>query len=219
MSDCCESKCKDIAALRHRQGNVLKLVFLINAFMFGLEAWFGWLAQSTSLLADSLDMFGDATVYALTLWALHRSDAWRAGAALLKGTLMGIFGLSVLGQMAYRWYIGGLPVAETMGIMGSAALLANLTCLFLLTRHRSDDLNMASTWLCSRNDIIANVGVLAAAWLVTWTQSFWPDTLVGLGIVLLSLTSATGVLKRAWAELKTVKQPPPAPVPQGTLPV
>lgn len=218
MSDCCESKCQDLAALRQRQGNVLKMVFLINAVMFGLEAWFGWWAQSTALLADSLDMFGDATVYALTLWALHRSDAWRAGAALLKGGLMGLFGLTVLGQMIYRWYTGGLPVATTMGIMGGAALLANLTCLFLLTRHRSDDLNMESTWLCSRNDIMANLGVLAAAWLVTITHSFWPDVVVGLGIVMLSLTSATSVLKRAWTELKTVKQSP-APIQQGTLPI
>ncbi|RYZ77590.1 MAG: cation transporter [Proteobacteria bacterium] len=199
---CCENKASELAALRAKQGNVLKIVLLLNAVMFGIEFVAGYLSKSSALMADSLDMFGDAAVYGLSLYALHRGALWRARAGLSKGLVMAAFGLFVLGQVAYRTWVGTVPVAETMGLIGGMALAANAICLWLLYAHRSDDINMRSTWLCSRNDIIANVGVLGASSLVALTQSGIPDRVVGFGIAILFLKSAYEVLTEARAEIR-----------------
>jgi Co/Zn/Cd efflux system component len=154
MDDCCGAKTDALLVLRQRQGRVLQLVLALNAVMFFIEATAGVLAKSTALLADSLDMLGDAAVYALSLYVIHRGPVWRTRAALVKGLAMGAFGLGVLAQAIIRALAGGLPRAETMGLVGALALAANVTCLLLLYRHRTDDLNMRSTWMCSRNDIL-----------------------------------------------------------------
>jgi Co/Zn/Cd efflux system component len=146
-------------------------------------------------MADSLDMLGDATVYAFSLFVLNRSAAWRTGAVRLKAAVMATFGLGVVGQAIANAFLGSLPIAKTMGGIGFLALFANVACLLLLLRHRNDDLNMRSTWLCSVNDIIANVGVLMAAGLVALTQSKWPDLLIGTIIAVVFLTSAVTVLR------------------------
>jgi Co/Zn/Cd efflux system component len=152
------------------------------------------------LLADSLDMFGDASVYALTLYVLHRSVRVRAGAALFKGALMLLFGLLVIFEAVRKMLVGGVPDAQWMGVVAVIALAANGLCFALLYRHRSDDLNMKSTWLCSRNDLIANTSVILAAVLVGVTGSLWPDVIIGLAIAMLFLHSAWQVLTESWAE-------------------
>ncbi len=205
MANCCEVKSCEIDALRERQGGVLKIVLAINAVMFVVEAVSGWLARSTSLLGDSLDMFGDSTVYAFSLFALSRGDLWRARAVLLKGWIMLLFGLLVLGEAVIKSFAHEVPSAQTMGIVGAMALGANLICLFLLTRHKSDDMNMRSTWLCSRNDIIANVAVLGAAGMVGWTTTGWPDLVVGVTIAGLFLHSSVEVLRGGIGELKKAR--------------
>jgi len=185
MASCCEDKGCEVTALRESHGRVLWAVLIINAVMFFVEAYSGIVAHSTSLLADSLDMLGDAIVYGFSLFVLAKSLRWQALAAV--------------------------PKAELMGTIGALALFANLICFGLLYRHRSDNLNMSSTWLCSRNDLIANVGVLIAAGASYWLTSRWPDIAVGTLIAGLFLHSSISVLKDA---LKELRRPSPVPVKQ-----
>jgi cation diffusion facilitator family transporter len=205
MDDCCNAKEQDLRILRERQKGVLTLVLIINAVLFIVEATAGLLAHSTALLADSLDMFGDALVYGFSLYVLWRNELWKAAASLLKGIIMAAFGVGVLAQAIYKLMLGIVPTAETMGMIGTLVLLGNGICFLLLYRHRSDDLNMRSTWLCSRNDIIANLAVLGAAAAVKLFNSGWPDILVGGAIAALFLKSALTVLRESFAELKTLK--------------
>lgn len=204
MADCCNDKACEIDALRSRQGSILKIVLVINAVMFVVELVAGLLGNSVSLVADSLDMLGDALVYAFSLYVVARSSAMKAKAALLKGAIMAAFGLFVLGQAIYRIVFPQLPVFEAIGAIGLLALAANSTCFFLLWRHRADDINMSSVWLCSRNDIIANVSVLLAALGVWLTHSGWPDILIGLALAVLFLRSALHVLRESIKELRSV---------------
>jgi Co/Zn/Cd efflux system component len=194
MDSCCASKESELAALRVRQRGVLQIVLAVNLVMFAIEVVGAILSRSTALFADSLDMLGDASVYALTLYALDRGAAWRARAVVAKGGLMTLLGLSVLVGVVVQVVSGGTPDPFRMSGIGILALVANLGCLALLLRHRTDDLNMRSTWLCSRNDIIANTGVLGAAGMVALTGQGWPDYVVGALISALFLRSAAGVL-------------------------
>jgi cation diffusion facilitator family transporter len=201
MEQCCEAKTSELAALRLRQGRVLVTVLAVNLTMFGVEFGAGLLAGSTALLADSLDMLGDSLVYGFSLFVLHRSLAWRARAALMKGLVMAAFGLGVLVEAAFSVRAGGPPLVPAMAAIGMLALLANAFCFSLLWRHRGDDINLRSTWLCSRNDLIANGAVLVAAVLVAWSGSRWPDLIVGAGIAVLFLRTASSVLRESITEL------------------
>ena len=202
MTDCCNDKACEIEALRSRQSGTLKIVLGINAVMFGVELTAGIMSGSVSLLADSLDMLGDALVYGFSLYVVARGARMKAQAALLKGGIMAAFALFVLGQAVHRMLLPHIPVFETIGAIGALALAANGMCLLLLWRHRADDINMRSVWLCSRNDIIANVSVLFAAVGVWLTGEGWPDLIVGLALAVLFLRSALFVLRAAGAELR-----------------
>lgn len=204
MADCCNDKTCEIEALRDRQSSILKIVLAINAVMFLIELTAGLLAGSVSLIADSLDMLGDALVYGFSIYVVARGARMKAKAALLKGGIMAAFGLFVFGQAVYKMVFPVVPVFEAIGIIGVLALAANSLCLLLLWRHRADDINMSSVWLCSRNDIIANVSVLCAAVGVWLTGSGWPDILVGLGLAALFLRSALFVLRGAKKELRAI---------------
>lgn len=211
MDSCCENKAGELAQLRSRQSRVLYIVLAINAVMFGVEFTAGWVADSTALLGDSLDMFGDASVYALTLFVLHRSDRARASATLVKGGFMLLFGLVVVADAVRKVILQELPQADWMGTIGLVALLANTYCFYLLYSHRADDLNMRSTWICSRNDLVANASVVLAAILVAVTGSLWPDILVGLAIAALFLHSAWQVSREAYGALHLGSQGQGAP--------
>ena len=202
MADCCNDKACEIEALRKRQSSVLKIVLGINAVMFIIELTAGLISGSVSLVADSLDMLGDSLVYGFSIYVVAREARMKAHAALLKGGIMAVFGIFVLGQAIYKIIYPQLPVFETMGAIGLLALIANGICFALLLQHRADDINMSSVWLCSRNDIIANVSVLFAAAGVWLTHSGWPDILVGLALAALFLRSASFVLRGAITELK-----------------
>lgn len=196
MGGCCDDDgCA--AALRERQGAVLKAVLAINAVMFVVEASAGLLAGSLALLSDSLDMLGDALVYGFSLYVLSMGPRWRSRSAMLKGAIMAAFGLFVLGEAAYKAIYPAVPSAPAIGAVGALALFANGVCLWLLARHRSDDINMHSVWLCSRNDIIANTSVLVAAAAVWRLGSAWPDIAVGVAIAAVFLRSAAYVIYRA----------------------
>jgi len=203
MDHCCSNKTQELALLKQRQATVLKIVLGINLGMFLVEFGVAWFIQSTALLADSLDMLGDALVYAFSLYVLDKGPRWVATSAFLKGVLIVAFGLAVLGKAASNFASQQLPDPEWMKLTGALALSANLSCLILLSRHRSDDLNMRSTWICSRNDIIANLGVIAAAVLVGITGSKWPDLLIGLTIAILFLRSAVPILKESTRQLRS----------------
>ena len=212
MASCCESKSCEIQALRTSHSKVLWIVLAINSAMFLVEGAAGLAAQSTSLLADALDMLGDALVYGFSLFVLAKSTRWQAGAALAKGIFMLLFGLGVFAEAVHKMIMPVMPSVEAMGIVGALALAANLVCFFLLFRHRADNLNMSSTWMCSRNDLIANVGVLLAAGTSYWLTSRWPDIFVGLVIAGLFLRSAMSVLSDSIKELRTPASAPQQPV-------
>jgi Co/Zn/Cd efflux system component len=195
MADCCNDKACEIEALRNRQSSTLKIVLSINAVMFIVELTAGLMGSSASLLADSLDMLGDALVYGFSIYVIARGARMKANAALFKGGIMATFGLIVLAQALYKIVFPQVPVFEAIGAIGLLALVANSICFALLWRHRSEDINMSSVWLCSRNDIIANVSVLFAAAGVWLTHSGWPDIIVGLAIAVLFLRSAFFVLR------------------------
>lgn len=181
---------------------VLWIALVINASMFVVELLAGWQARSVSLQADALDFFGDAMTYAVTLIVLGMSARWRTAAGMAKGVSLGVFGLWVLATTVSRYFEGDPPVAEVMGSIGLLALIANLFCAFLLYKFRDGDSNMRSVWLCSRNDAIANVAVVAAGAGVWVTQSAWPDLVVGAGIALLALWAAGSIIRQATGELK-----------------
>jgi len=187
--------------LNERQGRVLWVVLAINAVLFVAEFTVGWFARSTALLADSLDMLGDSFVYAFSLWVLGRNIRWKNRAALTKGYVQLAFGLLVLGQAITKMATGVEVHAYAMGLMGAIALAGNGLCFWLLWSHRSDDLNMRSTWLCSRNDVIANTGVIGAAALAAWLGTGWPDVIIGLAIAGLFLRTAGQVIAEARAAL------------------
>ena len=206
MDNCCQDKACELEAMRLHQSRTLWVVLGINASMFGIEIVTGLLAGSTALLADSLDMLGDALVYGFSIFVVGRSIQWRASAALMKGVIMAAFGMVVLAQAGYHFVSPQVPDFGLMGGIGALALTANVVCLLLLTRHRNDDLNMRSTWLCSRNDIIANTGVLVAAVGVFLTASPWPDLVIGLLITAVFMRSAIYVVREAVTELRRPKE-------------
>ena len=197
ITDCCSNTACEIDKFRARQSKTLKVVLSINLGMFFLEFVAGLMAASTALLADSLDMLGDALVYGFSLYVVSRNDTWKAVSAVIKSGIMAIFGLFVLGQAVYKFLTPITPHFETIGLIGLVALMANSACLSMLWRHRAEDVNMRSVWLCSRNDIIANTSVLLAALGVWLTNSQWPDLFVGLGIAVLFLRSAFHVFQDA----------------------
>lgn len=209
MDNCCHEKDNELEELRERQSKTLWIVLVINGAMFCLEFVIGLLAGSVSLQADSLDMLSDTLVYGFSLYAIGKSSRWRAGSAMLKGSIMAIFGVGVLYQSIYKFIAGGIPESGYMFFMSAFALIANASCLFLLSRHKADDINMRSTWLCSRNDIIANSSVFLAAALVAITHSKLPDIIVGLLITSIFLKSAISILEDSYTELRQPEEATP----------
>ncbi|MBI0477078.1 cation transporter [Sphingomonas sp. MA1305] len=209
--DCCSRKGDTIAELGRKadQRRVLIVVMAINFVMFAVEFGGGLFARSSALMADSVDMLGDAVVYALSLYALSRGPRWEAGAAIVKGGIILAFGVAVLAEIADKLINGVAPSSTLMLAFGSAALAANLTCLALLWRFRSANVNMSSTFECSRNDVASNVGVLAAAGLVGVTGAAWPDVAVAAIIALIFLRSAWRVLGEAIPAWRSARPLPP----------
>lgn len=203
MSGCCNDSCA-VEALQARQRGTLKIVLGINALMFFVIAAAALYGNSTALLADSLDNLGDALTYGLSLYAVSRGAALKAKVALFKGALIFLAAAVVAAQIVYRLFVPATPLFEVMGVFSVLGLIANGICLWLLTRHRHDDVNMSSVWECSRNDIATNLSVFLAAGAVWLTGSYWPDLIVALGLVWLLMRSALQVIRSARAELDKV---------------
>ncbi|MBU0688505.1 MAG: cation transporter [Gammaproteobacteria bacterium] len=201
MSGCCNNDCS-IDALRERQRGTLLSVLVINAVMFAVMVAAALYADSTALLADSLDNLGDALTYGLSLYAVSRGAAVKARVALFKGGLILLAGCLLSAQIVYKLFVPSVPLFEVMGAFSLLGLAANSLCLFLLWRHRHEDVNMSSVWECSRNDIAVNISVFIAAGAVWLTGSGWPDILVALGLVWLLMRSALRVISSALAALR-----------------
>lgn len=206
-SDCCSSKGTELEKLARQadQRRVLMIVLLINAVMFFVEFTAGVMAGSSALMADATDMLGDALVYGVSLYALSRGDRWKAGAAVFKGVLILLLGISILVNVAIKLSTGVPPSSTVMLAFGAMALVANLACLSLLWRFRRQDVNMASTFECSRNDVISNIGVLIAAGTVALTSSPWPDIVIGAVMAVIILRSSARVLREAIPQLRAEK--------------
>jgi len=201
MAGCCDNNCS-LERMRERQRGTLQTVLAINAVMFFVIAAAALYGKSTSLLADSLDNLGDALTYALSLYAVSRDATVKAKVALFKGGLIALASVAVIAQIIYKFYVPSLPTFEVMGEFSLLGLIANGLCLFLLWRHRHEDVNMSSVWECSRNDIAANLSVFVAAGAVWLTGSGWPDLVVAIGLVFLLVRSAVRVIAAALTELR-----------------
>ncbi len=200
MSGCCDNDCA-LDAVHERQRGTLRIVLGINAVMFVVIVGAALYGGSSALLADSLDNLGDALTYGLSLYAVSRGAAAKARVALFKGGLIFLAACAVAAQIGYRIFVPSVPVFEIMGAFSLLGLAANSLCLFLLWRHRDEDVNMSSVWECSRNDIASNLSVFVAAGAVWLSGAAWPDRLVALGLVWLLLRSAFRVVSSARLEL------------------
>ena len=205
MADhCCASKGQELETLAKQadQRRVLVTVLVINAVMFVLEFGAGIVAGSTALMADATDMLGDALVYGVSIYAIARSDRWKAGAAMFKGVFILALGIGIVLNVIAKVQSGIPPSSTLMLVFGGLALVANLACLRLLWRFRSQHVNMASTFECSRNDVVSNVGVLVAAGAVALLNSPWPDIVIGSAMAVLFLRSSLRVMADAAPQLR-----------------
>lgn len=179
----------------------LWVALVLNALMFGVELTASFRAESVSLLADAIDFLGDAGNYAVALFVLGLAPVWRSRTALWKGWLMAGYGVFVLGRSAWQWTAGIVPEPFIMTWVSLLALAVNLGVAALLYAHRNGDAQARSVWLCSRNDALGNLAVIAAAGGVWATAQGWPDIAVALVLAWLALTSGASVIRHAREEL------------------
>lgn len=201
MANCCSGPVCASSAVSPRFRRALWAALIINAAMFVVELVAGLASGSVALWADALDFAGDAANYAISLVALSMGLMWRARVAMLKGLTMAAFGVVVVARSALAFYHGVPPEAMTMGLVGALALLANLVTAVMLFSFREGDANMRSVWLCSRNDAIGNLAVIAAAAGVFGTGSGLPDLIVALAMAALAIWSGLAVVKHARQEM------------------
>ena len=201
MGSCCENNCA-VDALHNKQRGTLIKVLWINAFMFILIAAAAFYGQSTALLSDSLDNLGDALTYGLSIYAVSKSSSTKAKVALFKGSLIFLAACVVIAQIIYRLTNPVIPSYEIMSVFSVAGLIANGLCLYLLWRHRHEDINMSSVFECSRNDIASNLSVILAAVGVWIFNSGLPDIIIAALLATLLLNSSARVIKGALSELK-----------------
>jgi Co/Zn/Cd efflux system component len=201
MRTCCDEDAA-LERLRAGQRGTLLAVLAINAVMFFVIAAAAFYGRSSALLSDSLDNLGDALTYGLSLYAVSRGTVAKARVALVKGGLIFVAAGTVAAQIVYRLLAHTVPEYVVMGSFSLVGLAANALCLFLLWRHRREDVNMSSVWECSRNDIASNLSVFVAAAAVWLTGSGWPDIVVAACLALLLMRSATRVIASARAEIR-----------------
>jgi cation diffusion facilitator family transporter len=195
MSGCgCEVEIKNSS-----QKRILYWLLGINATMFFIEITIGILADSTALIADSLDMLADATVYGIGIYAVGKSLLHKANAAQISGYFQLLLGVIILIDITRRLFLGSEPISSLMIGMGFIALIANVACLVIIRNHKNDEVHMRASWIFSANDVIANMGVIIAGILVVWLDSRIPDIVIGCIVSIV-------VLRGAWMILKDAKQ-------------
>ena len=192
---------RDLSHVTPAYRRALWIVVILNVGYGIVEIVLGFVAESQALKADALDFLGDGLITLLGLGAIGWSLAWRARAALAQGVFLGILGLGVLGMTGYRVLVQRMPDAQVMGIMGILALLVNVAAAAVLIPHRTGDANVRAVWLFSRNDAIGNAAIVAAAGLVAWTGTAWPDLAVAVIVAGLFLQSAWMIIGDARRDL------------------
>ena len=195
--DCCKSVPSLSRDVVEKLKLVLYAVFFINAGMFVVEFVSGLVANSSSLIADSLDMLGDAFVYGLSLFVLTKNHQIQARASVVKGVIMLILGAYVVWEVFYKITHPIVPTAELISIIGILALIANIICFVLLTRHKGENINLKSAWTCSRNDLFGNTGVIGAGLLVGYFNSMWPDIIIAIGVATLVIYFSIAVIRES----------------------
>lgn len=179
------------------QRNLLIIVLVINGAMFLFEFAFGLYAESTGLLADSLDMLADAMVYASALYVIGKTAMAKANSAMLSGMLQMLLGFGIIFEVIRRFLFGSEPISTIMIIISLFALAANVVCLVLLNKHKQGEVHMRATWIFSKNDVIANLGVITAGILVAYFESALPDLIIGTIISSVILHGSYQILREA----------------------
>ena len=182
--------------------STLLILLAINGVMFLVEFTTGLFADSSALLADSLDMLADATVYAIALYAVGRSMSAKVKAAMLSGIFQLTLGVGLLVEILRRVIWGSEPVSMMMIVIGILALIANVVCLILIAKHRRGEIHMRASWIFSRNDVIANIGVIIGGTIIYMTESRWPDLIIGTVITVIVLFGAWQIFREAQSEMK-----------------
>lgn len=197
MKDCCELEIRNKKIFK-----ILWVVLFINLIVFFGQFIAAIIANSSSLLADSIDMMGDVLAYAISIYAFNKGVKWQARASLFKGFIIFILACIVLFDVAKQIFnIEIMPSSSLMLIFSLIGLGANSICLWLLTTYQNDNLNMKSVWICSRNDILVNLSVILTAILVFYFQSKWPDIIVGSALAILLFKSAIHIIRLSIAAL------------------
>ena len=194
-SDAIAQAHEDAQQEAQKESGILKWLLAINGIMFVIEITIGWWAQSTGLIADSLDMFADAAVYGVALYALGRSTRLKLRSAHFSGWLQLMLAFGALSEVVRRFMFGSEPASVLIMSMGLAALAANVLCLVLIAKSRNRGAHMKASWIFSANDVIANLGVILAGGLVAWTGSRYPDLVIGLIIGVVVLNGARRILQ------------------------
>ena len=197
MTDCgCEAP--EVSTVQERR--ILRIALALNAAMAVIGGLAGWIAQSTGLLADALDMLSDASAYAIALMAIGRSALFKIRAATLSGTILLVLGIGVLVEVGRRLIYGAEPLSEWMIGTALLSLVVNLTVLRMLAPMKSADVHLRATWLFTRADVVANVGVILAGLLVLWLRVPYPDFVIGTLIGLYVIREAIEILRDARSE-------------------
>jgi Co/Zn/Cd efflux system component len=202
---CCSHETKS-GSIDPQWRRALWIALVINAGMFLVEMAAGAAADSRALYADALDFFSDAANYAISLGVAGLALVWRARAALFKGATLLVLGLWVIIACLWAIRVGSMPEALPMGVVGMLALAANVFVALMLYRFRTGDANMQSVWICSRNDAIGNIAVVAAAIGVFGTGTAWPDLAVATIMAALGISGGWSILRLARAELRGEKE-------------
>lgn len=203
MADnCCQSACGSAKSLSDpRWRRALWIALVLNAGMFVVEMAAGSTADSRALQADALDFLGDAANYAISLLVAGMALTLRSRVALAKGITLVAFGTWVLATALVASLRGTTPEPATMCIVGVMALVINGGVALMLYRYRTGDANMRSVWICSRNDAIGNIAVMAAALGVFGTGNSWPDLLVAAILASLGISGGVQIVRHAWSEM------------------
>ena len=196
MADCgCELKINN-----RLEGKVLKILLSINAFMFIAEITLGILSESTALIADSLDMLADATVYGIALYAVGRSPVVKIKAAHISGVFQVLLGVLVSADVIRRLIYGSEPESFLMIAVGMVALVANVICLMLISKYKEGEVHMRASWIFSKNDVIANLGIIISGGFVYLLDSRFPDLIIGMIISIVVIRGGIQIIKDAYQE-------------------
>jgi len=203
MADACCGKTIDVRALQVRQLRVLTIVLIINLATFAMMVVAAVRSGSSSLLSGGLDNLGDALTYAMSLAVVGSSMRAKGWVAMLKGGLILAAAIAVAVQIGWRLTHPLVPIFETIGVAALLNLAANALCLRLLNPYRHGDVNLASAWECSRNDVFEGFAVVAAALGVWLFDAGWPDLLIASALLIMFVRSAWRVFSAAWCSLET----------------